>query len=161
MPNSTITPEMRALIGVESAPATYDIEQGAVAKFAHAIGDQSPLYMNGLVARKSSYGGLIAPPTFLRSLIPGRYPKPLQLPFAYVLDGGSEYKFFAPVKVGDRLTVTRRIAEVAEKEGRLGRMLFIVSEIRYVNQLGETVATQKSTLINYGSGHRDPAIDEL
>jgi acyl dehydratase len=152
---------MRAFIGVESAPVTYDVEKGAVAKFARAISDLNPLYLDELVARNSPYGGLIAPPTFLRSLIPGRYAKPFPEPFSYVLDGGSEYRFFAPVRVGDRITVTRRIVELFEKQGRLGMMLFRVTEIKYANQLGEVAAMQRSTLISYGTGPRDPAIDEL
>ncbi len=152
---------MRAFTGMESAPVTYEVEKGAVARFARAIGDLSPLYMDELVARNSSYGGLIAPPTFLRSLIPGRLEKPFPEPFSYVLDGGSEYRFFAPVRVGDRITVTRRIVELFEKQGKLGTMLFRVQEIKYVNQLGEVAATQRTTTISYGTGPRDPAIDEL
>lgn len=152
---------MRAFIRVESAPVTYDVEKGAVARFARAIGDLNPLYLDEPVARNSPYGGLIAPPTFLRSLVPGRFEKPFPEPFSYVLDGGSEYRFFAPVRVGDRITVTRRIVEMSEKQGRLGTMLFRVTEIKYANQLGEVAAIQRSTLISYGTGPRDPAIDEL
>jgi acyl dehydratase len=161
MPDHVITPEMRAFIGVESTSVTYDVEKGAVARFARAVGDLNPLYLDELAARGSTYGGLIAPPTFLRSLIPGRYPRPFPEPFSYVLDGGSEYRFFAPVRVGDRITVTRRVIELFEKQGRLGTMLFRVQEIRYVNQLGEMAAVQKTTTITYGTGPRDPAIDEL
>lgn len=161
MPDSVITPEMRAFVGVESAPVTYEVEKGAVARFARAIGDLNPLYLDELVARNSSYGGLIAPPTFLRSLIPGKTPKPFPEPFSYVLDGGSEYRFFSPVRVGDRITVTRRMVELFEKQGRLGMMLFRVTEIKYTNQLGEVAAMQLSTTITYGTGQRDPAIDEL
>ena len=152
---------MRSFTGVESMAVTYDIEKGAVAKFARAVGDLNPLYLDEPVARNSSYGGLIAPPTFLRSLIPGRYAKPFPEPFSYVLDGGSEYKFFAPVRVGDRITVTRRMIELFEKQGKLGTMLFRVQEIRYANQHGEVAATQRTTTISYGTGPRDPAIDDL
>ncbi len=156
-----ITPEMRAFIGVESAAATHDVEKGAVARFARAVGDPNPLYQDEVAARNSSYGGLIAPPTFLRSLLPGKYLTPFPEPFSYVLDGGSEYKFFAPLRVGDRVTVTRRVVDLFEKQGKLGTMLFRVQEIRYVNQLGELAAVQKTTTISYGAGKRDAAIDDL
>ncbi|MSQ08863.1 MAG: MaoC family dehydratase [Dehalococcoidia bacterium] len=161
MPEPIITAEMLVFTGMDSMPVTYDVEKGAVAKFARAIGDLNPLYIDDLVARNSSYGGLIAPPTFLRSLIPGRYAKPFPEPFSYVLDGGSSYTFFAPVRVGDRITVTRRFVELFEKQGKLGTMLFRVQEIKYVNQHGEVAATQRTTTISYGTGQRDPAIDDL
>ena len=68
---SAITPEMKAAIGVESEPRTSEVEKGAIIKFAEAIGDTNPIYNDEAAARESRYGGLIAPPTFLRSMNPG------------------------------------------------------------------------------------------
>lgn len=154
-----ITYELRSFIGIESKPATYVIERHAVERFACAIGDPNPLYTDEITARNSSYGGLIAPPTFVRSLLPGAYPRPYPEPFAHILDGGSKYRFYFPVRVGDRITVTRKITGLSEKHGRLGTMLFRVSEISYVNQLGQKVATQATTTITYGDGAKDPGVD--
>lgn len=156
---SVITEELRSFIGVESNSATYEIERHAVGRFACAVGDPNPLYSDEIVARKSSFGGLVAPPTFLRSLLPGAYPKPYPEPFAHILDGGSKYRFHVPVRVGDRITVTRRIVDLFEKQGSLGTMLFKISEISYVNQLGQVAATQTTTTITYGTGERDSGID--
>ena len=152
---------MRSHIGVESQPVAYDIEKGAVAKFARAIGDPNPLYTDEIAARNSRFGGLIAPPTFLRSLLPGRYTTAFPDPYSFVLDAGSDYRFLAAVRVGERVAVTRRIVDMFEKQGKLGPMLFLVQEVRYENQLGELVATQKTTTISYGTGPRDPAIDDI
>ncbi len=154
-----LTDELRAFIGIESNPATYEIERHAVERFACAIGDPNPVYSDEIAARKSSYGGLIAPPTFVRSLLPGAYPKPYPEPFAHILDGGSKYRFSVPVRVGDRITVVRKIINLFEKQGRLGTMLFRVSEIRYVNQLGQLATTQTTTTITYGTGEKDPGVD--
>jgi acyl dehydratase len=164
MPPTTdtiITSEMRAFIGMESRPITYDIEKGAIARFARAIGDLNPHYLDERAARGSRFGVIIAPPTFLRSLIPGRYPSRFPDPFSFVLDGGSQYRFTEPVRAGDRITVVRRIAGLSEKSGRLGAMLFRVQEITYTNQLGLVAATQETTTISYGTGPRDPAIDDI
>ena len=68
---SAITPEMRAAIGVESEPRTSEVEKGAIIKFAEAIGDTNPIYNEEAAARQSRYGGMIAPPTFLRSMSAG------------------------------------------------------------------------------------------
>ena len=146
---SVITKEMRDVVGVESDPVTYDVEKGAIVKFAQAIGDRNPIFTEEEAARKTWYGGLIAPPTFLRSTIPGPPKAEFRDPYPAVLDGGSEWEYFQPVRPGDRITVTSKIAEIQERQGRLGNMLIVVRETRYVNQFGATVAIQRSTRISY------------
>ena len=155
-----ITKELRSFIGIESNPVTYEIERHAVERFACAVGDPNPLYTDEIVARNSSYGGLVAPPTFVRSLLPGAYPNPYPEPFAHILDGGSKYRFMKPVRIGDQITVTRKIVDLFEKQGRLGTMIFKISEIGYVNQFGQVAATQTTTTITYGTGEKDSGIDD-
>ena len=65
---SVITQEMRDAIGVESDPVVNEVERGAIIKFAQEIGDDSPIYNDEQVARETRYGGIVAPPTFLRSM---------------------------------------------------------------------------------------------
>ena len=146
---SVITQEMRDAVGVESEPATHLVEAGAIIKFAQAIGDPSPVFNDEEAARRSKYGGLIAPPTFLRSMGPGPMKAPVQSPYPANLDGGSEWEYFEPVRAGDRITVTTKVADISERKGRLGNMLFTVRETRYVNQFGQVAATQRSTGISY------------
>ena len=146
---SVITPQMRDAIGVESDPLIHDVEKGAIIKFAKAIGDPNPLFNDEQAARETRYGGLIAPPTFLRLLGPGQMKVDVRSPYPAALDGGSEWEYFEPVRPGDRITVTVKIADMIEREGRLGQMLFIVRETKYVNQYGSVVALQRSTGISY------------
>ncbi len=148
--SSTITEEMRSHIGVESTPATYEVSRWDIGRFACAIGDDNPLYADEVAARESAIGGMIAPPTILRSFLPGASPKPFPEPFAHILDAGSNYRFFHPVRVGDSITVVRSLKELFTKTGRLGEMLFKVQEITYTNQLGQVVATQETTTITFG-----------
>ncbi len=151
---------MLRFIGIKSHAKVYEIERGAVARFACATGDDNPLYYDEALARQTVYGGLIAPPTFLRSLLPGRYEQEFPEPFAHILDGGSQYRFYGPLRVGDRITVVRRVTDLFEKVGRLGPMLFKVTEITYTNHLGELVATQVVTTITYGEGPKDEGIGD-
>ena len=147
--NTFLTDEVRQrALGLQSGPATLDVEKGAVARFAEAVGDPSPLYNDEAAARKTRVGGLVAPPTFLRSLRLERPTLP-DSPFERLLDGGSDWEYFEPVRVGDRVTGVVRIADLWERSGRLGTMLFTVLEFTYTNQLGELVATQRNTLIYY------------
>lgn len=149
--SSVISPEMRAAIGVESEARVWEIEKGAVAKFALAVGDPNPSYSNELKARGSVHSGLIAPPTFLRLLKPGPPRAAYEQPLPFILDGGSQYRFLEPLRVGDQITVTSTLVEAFEKHGRLGLMLFRVHEVRYVNQFEQVVAIQRTTTINYGA----------
>ncbi|MQG57940.1 MAG: MaoC family dehydratase [SAR202 cluster bacterium] len=140
---------MRAAINVESEPYTNAVEQGAIEKFARAIGDTNPLFSDEAAARKSRYGGIIAPPTFFRSLRSGPSKVDVQSPYPANLDGGSEWEYFEPVRPGDRITVTTYLANAFERAGRLGNMLFMVRETKYVNQFDTVVALQRSTGISY------------
>ena len=142
--------EMRQrAVGIVSKPAILEVEKGAVQRFAEAVGDANPLWNDEAAARQSRYGGIIAPPTFLRSVRLERPQLPFDVPFNRLLDGGSEWEYFEPVRVGDRVTAVSRIMDVSERSGRLGAMLFTVAETTYTNQLGELVATQRNTLIRY------------
>ena len=146
---SAITPEMRAAVGVESEPYTNDVEKGAIIKFARAIGDSNPIYTDEEAARNSRYGGIVAPPTFFRSMRSGAMKVDVQNPYSANLDGGSEWEYYEPVRPGDRITVTTMISNIFERAGRLGNMVFIQRETRYVNQFDTLVAIQRTTGISY------------
>ena len=148
--DSVITKEMRDAIGVESDPVSHDVEKGAIIKFAEAIGDANPLFNDEQAARASRYGGIIAPPTFLRSTPSGPMKVSINSPFSANLDGGSEWEYFEPVRPGDTITVTQKFADIYERSSRaFGKTLFMVRETKYVNQLDQTVALQRSTGISY------------
>ena len=148
--SSFLTEEMRQqAIGLESPPVTIEVEKGAIIKFAQAIGDDNPLWNDEVAARKSRHGGLIAPPTFLRSAGTVRPQLPFELPFHRLLDGGSDWEYFEPVRPGDRITSVARITDIRERSGRLGAMVIMTSVVIYRNQFGQVVATQTSTSIRY------------
>ena len=147
---SFLTEEMRcAAIGLESDPKTIEVEKGAIIKFAEAIGDENPVYNDEEAARASRHGGLIAPPTFLRSAVSARPELPFEVPFERLLDGGSDWEYFEPVRPGDRITAVSRIEDINERNGRIGLMLISTIIITYTNQFGQVVATQTNTSIRY------------
>ncbi|MCY4652408.1 MAG: MaoC family dehydratase N-terminal domain-containing protein [Dehalococcoidia bacterium] len=146
---SVITDEMRAAVGVESEVYVNDVEKGAIIKFAQAIGDDNPIYTDEEAARQSRYGGLVAPPTFFRSLRSGEMKVDVKSPYSANLDGGSEWEYYEPVRPGDRIAVSTKISDMYERQGRLGNMLIVQRETKYVNQFGTTVAIQRTTGISY------------
>ena len=152
--SSVITEAMRGAIGVESQPYTFDVEKGDVVRYAQTIGDHNPLFTNEAVARKLRFGGIVAPPTylivmrFIESQVANQRAL-LQIPYSRSLDGGSDWTYLEPVRPGDRLTATARIADLYEHDGSRGHMLFVVTEITYTNQFGEVAVRQRDTAIYY------------
>ena len=115
-------------------PITATVEAGHLKRFAEAIGDQNPRWLQE------------APPTFLVALAPTS----MHLAEAEEygkgwLNGGNRFEYLEPVKVGDRITATQRVADVYEKSGSSGSLLFIIFETEYVNQHGRTVAQLRGT----------------
>ena len=150
---SVITKQMRDAIGVESVPVINDVEKGAIVKFAQAIEDGNPIFNNENIARQTRFGGLIAPPTFLRSMKVGQAKPTVNSPYTANLDGGSEWEYFEPVRVGDQISVTQYLSDISERRGSLGNMLFMVRETKYTNQFGTIVALQRTIGISYDPSH--------
>ena len=153
---SYITKEMNDHIGIETTLGSVEIEKGAIIKFAQAIGDENPLFQEESIAKESYTKGIIAPPTFLRSVdaacaLTNTESKVDIIPeyFNARVDGGSEWEYFGNIRPGDTITVSKMIQNLFERSGRMGEMLFVVSLIKYVNQLDELIATQTTTGICY------------
>ena len=66
-----------------------------------------------------------------------------------MLNGGMTVEYGAPVRAGDVITSVRTLGEYAEREGRLGLMLFSTSVDTWTNQDGELVKRSTMTLIRY------------
>ena len=145
-----LTEEMRQqAIGLQSPPLTVEIEKSAICRFAEAIEDPNPLWSDEAVARKGRYGGIVASPTFLRSVHYAWPELPFSIRYTRLLDGGSKWEYFEPVRLGDRITALARIEDIYQKSGHEGLMLFVITLITYTNQFDEVVVTQRTTIIRY------------
>jgi acyl dehydratase len=149
MANKYVTAEAMEQIGKIGEARTFDVERGAIRRFAEAVGDDNPLFNNEREARKARFGGMIAPPTFCRSLSAAIVDVKLNMQSFRGLDGGSDWEYFEPIRPGDRITVQTKIANLRESEGRLGPMVFITTETTYTNQFGQVCVIQRSTGIRY------------
>jgi N-terminal half of MaoC dehydratase len=66
------------------------------------------------------------------------------------IDGGSEWEFGVPVRIGDTLTLIARVAEVVERRTRDGRELVETRlEVAAWNQRGEQAGIARGIVINY------------
>ena len=125
----------RDLIGRESEVVLFEVERGAIRKFAEAVQDQTP----------QSLRGDIAPPTFpttFRMTIPG-----LTFDLARVLHGAQEYRYERPLRSGDRVRCRLRVADVYQRTGRLGEMTFLILAMDGTDESGSPIFTGTSTAI--------------
>lgn len=162
MEDPSISTEARAMVGKEAAPQTREVTETAIRRFAQAIGDTNPMYVDEEYARRTRWGGIIAPPTFFFTLgyyddsagvqlredgrpIGGELDVPL--PVSRTVGGASAIEFGEPARPGDVITVRKRVADVYCKEGKSGILYFTVVETSYTNQRGELVAREKASFI--------------
>ncbi|MBI2934501.1 MAG: MaoC family dehydratase N-terminal domain-containing protein [Chloroflexi bacterium] len=147
--NSLISEAMRNYIGIESEPLVYEVEKGAVKKFAQAIGDPNPLWQDEEYAGKSVYGGIIAPPTFAISLRHDPFMERVKQMAAFkrILNGGNDIEYFQPIRPGDVLSVTGKVIDIRERTGKTGSMAFMTLELSYRKQNGEMAAKIRNTII--------------
>jgi len=153
-----IPEEIKKLIGTSGAVQYYAVEKGAIRRFAEAVDDANPLFQDEEYARKSPYGGIIAPPGFFGwpqkqvrdSPLAVDIPPELEAafekagyPLSLVLDGGMEYEFFLPVRAGDILSAVTTVSNLRERTGEGGSIIVSFLDTVYHNQAGELVAKQQ------------------
>jgi len=152
---------LQNMTGRPFGKTTFQIERESVRRFAEAVGDLNPLYIDGGYASLSKHGSLITPPGFLSSpwywgdkeendekeisglgdiirlLIDAGYPQ--------TFDSGIDYEFLRPVRVGDIITAESSIIEIVERGKGDEKALFLFTETVYTNQIGKTVCISRVT----------------
>ena len=123
------------LIGRASEAVLFEVERGAIQKFADALQDQTPECVRGD----------LAPPTFpttFRMTIPG-----LTFDLARVLHGSQEYRYERPLRAGDRVHCRVRVADVYQRKGRLGEMTFLILVMDGSDDSGNPIFSGTTTAI--------------
>lgn len=108
-------------IGVGDLRPSQEVEvtQEQIATFAEAIEDDNPLYVDEAEARKSQFGGIIAPPTFHAALMfmclsaeedwmrtPG------------TINAGQRWSYREPVRPGDQISLRAMARDKYLAKGR-------------------------------------------
>jgi acyl dehydratase len=138
----------RSLIGRESEPVLHEVEKGAIRRFAEALGDPNPIYVDEAAARAAGYPSLVAPPTYPVALTTNeRFRHSLDLGTRSILHGEQQFEFTRPVVAGDRITVKSKVADVQERAGASGPMDVIVLEDEGRDDKGELVFRTRAMLI--------------
>ncbi len=162
--------ELKALVGEEGPRlvAVDEVCKPMIRHWCEAMQDGNPLYTDEEYARKSKYGGIIAPPTMVLTwTMPPLWPPTDRPPhpfeqFLEKLDKAGFYgilisnvaqKYLRPLFPGDHITFTYKVTDVSpEKKTSLGSGHFVTTTFIFTNQKGETVATQSLTVLKYRIG---------
>lgn len=144
----------KTMIGREFPAVTATIEDESVKAFARALGETEPLYLDDAAAQSGPFGAVIAPPTypiaFMAQAMSGAASsfEELGLNFMTLVHGEQEFEYERPVKVGETLTLTARIQDVYEKEGRSGILDILVLETEATDTAGKRVFASRQTLVS-------------
>jgi hypothetical protein len=153
-----IPEEIEKLVGKSvGEPQVFEVERGAIRRFVDAVDDPNPLHRDVEYAGNSKYGEIIAPvgffgwpikgPGFLEALMEAINPM-VNAGYPALLDAGLEYEPFVPIRAGDILASSLRIASISEKTASGGKsMLLPTIEFNFLNQNGDKALTMRMSLI--------------
>lgn len=114
-----------------------------IVNFAMFSGDWHPLHTDDVFAKNSIYGGRIAPGPLTTAIITGLMNRAGVFPETAMGFLGVEWKFIAPVKVGD--TLRGRVEVVEKRETKKPDRGIIIYRIDIVNQNDKNVCEGRWT----------------
>lgn len=139
------------------ASSAFEVTPESIREFADAIGDPNPVYRDASAAKAAGFSGVIAPPTYLTKMnfVAGAnaaiFDPDLGLNYAMVVHGEQEYRFTRPVRAGDVLVGTPKVASIFAK----GRNEFLVTETAIATVDGDPVAVATSTIVSRGTAPQE------
>ena len=131
------------MIGRVLSTGSATVSGEHVAAFAAALDDPNPEYTT------------VAPPTypiaFMAQAMSGGMETFLELGlnFMTLVHGEQEFEYVRPIRIGETLTLTGRIADVYEKTNSAGAVLdFVVMETEGADESGKPVFYSRNVLIS-------------
>jgi acyl dehydratase len=124
-------------VGVEFDWTTFEMEAESMVAWAEACGETDPRFTD------SAHPDFQAQPNFTTHCMSGRvFPKDFpQIGSGFGIDGGKTVEAHAPIRAGDTLSAVTTIADIFDKTGRSGTMIFIVQRMEFKNQNDELIST--------------------
>jgi len=117
----TITKEMIDQVGRYLEPGVFEVEKGPIRRVAEAVDDPNPLYTDEEYARSTGCGGIVSPPGFFGWPVRHKVGMETLLgteavlniagkPKSNVFKAGNECELFLPVRPGDVLVASPKLA---------------------------------------------------
>jgi hypothetical protein len=113
------------------------VDRQRMLDWAISCGESDPRFID---ADHPDFQASTAFPTHINAarMLPDDFP---QLGSGRGIDGGKSIEWHRPMRAGDHLHATVQIADIYEKTGRSGTMVFIVNRMTFSNADGQVVAT--------------------
>ena len=135
--------KLNSLIGVKLRihhdSGNRNVVEETIRKFVNGTGDVNPLYRDPEYAKKTRYGKLVAPPSWLYSVF--QMGVMLGLPGVHGWHSGDDWEFYKPIVEGDKIrpeAVFKGWEEVPSKFS--DKMIKTYQDRMYYNQRDELVA---------------------
>lgn len=159
--------ELQAAIGKETplVEGPDEVNKAMIRHWCEAMENGNPLYTDEEYAKKSNYGGIIAPPEMVQAYILGPLWPKKELPespvdsvlkkldeagYKAVIATNTAQEYFRPLYLGDRVSYKSKFISISpEKTTRVGKGYFVTWEYTYINQKGELICKQPFTVLKF------------
>ena len=140
--------QLRCRLGQEvTGPPPYLTEAtcDAIRHWAEAIGDDNPLWLDANYACTTRWGTMLAPPTMLYAFDRLSIGYRGGLPGVHAMFGGTNWTFYHPTRLGDRVRVKVIFKDLIERPSTFaGRAWQQLSAITFTNQAGLRLAASEA-----------------
>ena len=143
---------MRARLGtklrIEDSVHNEYATRMAILKFAHGIGDPNPLWTDAAYAKRSAYGGIVAPPSFIWACF-------AQVQFGWRglggFHAGCDAEFLKPVYLGDKVVAECifQSFDGPKKSSFAEETIIDHFENKYWNQGGDLIARYRWWVVHF------------
>jgi acyl dehydratase len=137
--------DLRKRIGIKITdtvePWNYEATRDGIRHYAHGIGDDNPLWCDPAYAEKTSFGSIVALPSFLfsTSRIVSGYVGGLS--GVHAMWAGAEWTWEKPVLRNDTINTEAHLKDLIEHQTRFaGRSFQQIYHVDFFNQRGDKVA---------------------
>jgi acyl dehydratase len=137
--------------GKKYEPYSYDVGKEKIREYAHAVGEDNPVYFDRDKAKEAGFRDIPAPPMFAAvysagSVGPAVVDPEVGINLAMMVHGGQEFVWGEPVCAGDTITTETVVKDIEERDGKG----FYVFESVSRNQDGQEVVRATWTNIVRG-----------
>jgi acyl dehydratase len=169
-----LTDEIRAMIGLRTPrqKCCDVVEAGAVRRYAQAIMDIDPIYMDKHYTAKTRYATPVAPPLFPSAMLRLAFGEPdsiqarahdpdfdgvvgsssfglppLPLENSPIVNGGTEVEFRRYANHGEEVFLEAAYENIVERETSRGWALFVHYDCKFLDAKGELILRYKRVQI--------------
>lgn len=160
---SELVEQVRSCIGDKSPVVRGTITPLMSARYARAIGETNPLYLDADHARSRGFDNVVVPPNFLPSYLdwtdggdeaelrpdgtPTEEMEWIPLEGVRLMGGGEEMVFHRQLVAGAEVVLHSSLDDVTSRESRTGLMLILKIRNRYETAEGSPILTSIRTVL--------------